>query len=100
MQSIFVKKLLEWYKDNNRNYLPWRQTKEAYNILVAEMMLQKTTAQQVERTFGEFVKKFSCPESLAEASIEEIRRVITPLGMQHRRALRFKEQSFILPSLC
>lgn len=92
----FVKRILEWYKDNNRNYLFWRRTNNPYYVLVAEMMLQKTTVKQVQNLIESFLDRFPTPKALADASIEEIRELITPLGMEHKRAVRYKKWAEIV----
>lgn len=87
--EIFANKLLAWYEKNKRDF-SWRRTKDPYRILVAEMMLQKTTSKQVAELFDRFIEKYPTPETLAKASLSEIKEIITPLGMEHRRAYRFK----------
>lgn len=87
----FAEKLLRWYQENKRDYFPWRKTKDPYKILIAEMMLQKTTSKQVAKLFDKFVEKYPSPASLADAPVADIEAEITPLGMEHRRALRFKQ---------
>jgi len=95
-QEIFVSQLLAWFKTNNRNFLPWRQTKDPYRVLVAELMLQKTTVKQVERVFPVFISKYPDAFSLSRARINEIREIITPLGMEHRRAPILKKLAQII----
>lgn len=92
----FVKRILEWYKNNNRDYLFWRRTNNPYYVLVAEMMLQKTTVKQVQNVVEKFLDRFPTPKDLANASIEEIRKLITPLGMEHKRAVRYKKWAEIV----
>ena len=92
----FAERLLSWYEQNKRDYLPWRKTKDPYKVLVAEMMLQKTTSNQVARLFDGFVEKYPSPASLADAPVADIEAEITPLGMEHRRALRFKQWAQII----
>jgi A/G-specific adenine glycosylase len=92
----FIEGILEWYEHNKRDNLFWRRTKNPYYILVSEMMLQKTTVNQVQGIIQQFIKKFPTPKHLASASVEEIERLITPLGMEHRRAARFKKWAVIV----
>ena len=92
----FVKELLEWYEHNKRDYLFWRKTKNPYHILVSEMMLQKTTVKQVKSLIYKFIERYPKPKDLAKANIDEIRGIITPLGMEHRRAVRFKKWASIV----
>ena len=51
----FQNKLLVWYSENNRNF-PWRNSKQFYNIIIAEIMLQKTNADKVEKIYPDFIK--------------------------------------------
>lgn len=90
-KRYFATHLLKWFEKNNRNFLPWRQTRDPYKVLVAELMLQKTTVKQVEQIYPEFISKYPDPLSLSTAKVEEIRKIITPLGMEHRRAPLFKK---------
>lgn len=92
----FVKQILEWHKHNNRNHLFWRKTNNPFFILVSEMMLQKTTVKQVENVVEDFLQEFPTPEKLAFASIDDVRKIITPLGMEHRRAVRYVEWAKII----
>ena len=86
----FTQKLLTWYKENKRDF-GWRRTRDPYKILVAEMMLQKTTSKQVNELYERFLEKFPSPSSIDKASLSEIEAELTPLGMEHKRALRFKQ---------
>lgn len=89
-KDIFVEKLLGWFAKNRRDF-SWRNTNDPYKILVAEMMLQKTNSKQVAKLFDRFVEKYPSPASLAKARVLEIENMITPLGMEHTRADRFKK---------
>ena len=91
-----VKKILKWYESNKRDYLFWRKTTNPYHILASEMMLQKTTAKQVQNLIQKFIDRFPTTKDLANADVKEIEKLITPLGMEHRRALRFKKLAGIV----
>ncbi len=84
-QKIFAKRLLRWHR---RNFLrfPWRETKNPYKILLAEMLLRKTTRNQVNKIFRKLVKKYPNPKALAEADTSELEGIIEPLGMQKKRS--------------
>ena len=92
----FVEGILKWYEQNKRDYLFWRNTKNPYYILVSEMMLQKTTVKQVRGLIHKFIEQFPTPKDLAQASVEEIEELITPLGMEHKRAVRYKKWALIV----
>jgi len=87
----FIEGILKWYEHNKRDYLFWRKTKNPYYVLASEMMLQKTTAKQVQSLIQKFLDRYPTPKDLAEASVEEIEELITPLGMEHKRAVNYKK---------
>jgi A/G-specific adenine glycosylase len=84
-KAVFVSRLIKWGQCHRRNF-PWRKTKNAYKLLVAEMMLRKTTAQQVEDVYSQFIKKFPNANALAKAHQKEVLDMITPLGMEKQRS--------------
>ena len=50
--------LSEWSKNNLREF-PWRARKtNAYQILVAEMLLKRTTAKAAATVYPKLIKKF------------------------------------------
>ena len=75
--------LLDWFDANRRDY-PWRKVKDPYSILIAELMLQRTKADQVVAVFEKFLKKYPDPQALAAATVGEIRKAILPLGLKKR----------------
>lgn len=91
----FAERLLAWFERNKRDF-PWRRTRDPYKILVAEMMLQKTTSKQVAKLYDGFIEKYPSPASLANVAVSDIEAEIMPLGMEHRRALRFKRLAEII----
>ncbi|MEO9309608.1 MAG: DNA glycosylase [Nitrososphaera sp.] len=77
---FFRNTLLEWFKKNGRKY-PWRNEKDPYRVLVAEMMLQRTRVEQVLPVYNEFIKKFPNVRTLADAKIEDIAVFVAKLGL-------------------
>lgn len=80
---FFVNSLLSWYQQNGRSF-PWRKTEDPYQILVAELMLQRTKASQVVPVYLEFIKEFPDVISLSKASPERIREYFSKLGLEWR----------------
>jgi len=72
-----------------RTYL-WRSTYDPYRIMIAEFMLQRTKANQVEPVYKNFIKQYSDIHSLAKAREYSIRKYTDNLGL-HWRASHFKE---------
>jgi len=78
--------LLSWFRRNRRDY-PWRRTRDPYRILIAEIMLQRTKADQVRKVYEEFIEKFPDPASLNQADPEIIRSYFLKLGLIWRSDL-------------
>lgn len=55
------------------------------------MMLQKTTAAQVERHYYSFINKFPNPQSILEKDINDLQLIMKPLGMHIVKSRRFRE---------
>ena len=81
----FSERLLNWWGVNKRNF-PWRETNDPYELLSAELLLRKTTAKQVLNIYPKFVSKYPTPSKLAGADESQLRKLITPLGIENRRA--------------
>lgn len=79
----FSKRLLNWY-DKHRRTLPWRETSDAYRILVSEIMLQQTRVETVKLRYEEFLERYPDASELAEASEEEVMKAWEGLGYYRR----------------
>ena len=75
--------LVRWWKRFGRSF-PWRYTKDPYKILIAEVMLQRTRAEQVVPVYLEFIKKYPKVESLARANPRDVEHFFRKLGMVNR----------------
>jgi A/G-specific adenine glycosylase len=89
-ESEFASRLLMWYVHNKADF-PWRRTTDPYKILISEILLRKTTRNQVNHIFNHFFAEFPTVEVLASAAEKFIEEVITPLGMEHKRASALKK---------
>tara|TARA_B100000315_G_scaffold35517_1_gene30157 strand:+ start:3765 stop:4229 length:465 start_codon:yes stop_codon:yes gene_type:complete len=87
--NFFVRKILKWGKINRRIFT-WRETSNPYAILIAEILLQRTAASQVEAIYLKFIGEFPTADTLSEASIQDIANIIKPLGLKYR-ASRLKD---------
>ena len=74
---------MDWFDKNERKF-PWRETKDPFKILMAEMMLRRTRAEQVKPVYDNFFKKYKKIEDLANASQKEIDTILYPLGLKWR----------------
>jgi A/G-specific adenine glycosylase len=82
----FRESLLKWWKENGRNF-PWRNTRNPYHILISEILLHRTRANQVVPVYKKFIKAFPTVQDLANANPEDVRRILRPLGLFWRNEL-------------
>ena len=80
---IFQEQLLQWYAQHGRD-LPWRNTRDPYCILVSEMMLQQTQVKRVLPKYLEWLQIYPTFETLAVASLEDVKEKWKPLGYNIR----------------
>lgn len=81
----FVEDLLRWHDDHGRHDLPWRDSgRSPFKILVAEVLLQRTTAAQVRQVYPDLVENFPTPEAMETESRDELGNEIAPLGLRKR----------------
>ena len=86
----FREALVVWFAKNGRDY-PWRRTREPYEILISEVMLQQTQIATVlgKGYYTRFLSTFSDLESLAVADDERLLKAWEGLGYYRRvRMLR------------
>ncbi len=81
--------LLSWSTENGRKY-PWRQTRNPYHILIAEILLHRTRADQVHPVYLRFLERFPDILSLIRAEPEQVREIMAPLGLRWRTDLLLK----------
>ncbi|MAB59108.1 MAG: A/G-specific adenine glycosylase [Verrucomicrobiales bacterium] len=81
----FRRSLLNWFHANAKDY-PWRTTKDPYEILVSEMMLQQTQVVTVlgRGYYRRWLESFPDFKSLAAADESEVLRVWEGLGYYSR----------------
>ena len=63
----FSRRLRRWYTRNARD-LPWRRTRDPYEVLVSELMLQQTQVSRVVTRYGEFLERFPTLHDVARAT--------------------------------
>jgi len=63
--------LIEWYESDHRSF-PWRETDDAYEILVSEVMSQQTQLGRVVEAWTEFLDRWPDVEALAAADQADV----------------------------
>jgi A/G-specific adenine glycosylase len=87
--SRFKRKVFAYYRAAGRHDLPWRKTRDPFEILVSEVMLQQTQVSRVLKKYPEFLKRFPTARALADASVRDVIATWQGLGY-NRRALLLK----------
>ena len=89
------KRVINWYEQGGRRF-PWRNTTDPYHILIAEILLRRTTASAVLRVYTDFIHRFDSPNRLKRARESTIAQALSSLGLQDLRAKQLKETASIL----
>ncbi|HEY4129244.1 MAG TPA: hypothetical protein VGM50_01405 [Gemmatimonadaceae bacterium] len=81
--AIFGKKLRAWFRRNARD-LPWRRTRDAYRILISELMLQQTQVSRVVDYYADFLERFPTLADVARARPSRVTEAWDGLGYYAR----------------
>ncbi|MCF8011354.1 MAG: hypothetical protein K9L17_10650 [Clostridiales bacterium] len=93
---FFIDNLLFW-GDINFRIFPWRvKNITVYESLIAELLLRKTTALQVEKVYSSFLEAFPSSEKLLYSPVQDIEKIIKPLGLYQQRVKVLKDISKVL----
>jgi A/G-specific adenine glycosylase len=93
--NSFYHKILEWYDQNSRD-LPWRVTKDPYNVWLSEIILQQTRVEQGRNYYIKFTNKYPTVVDLANATEDEVLKLWEGLGYYSRgRNLLFTAKSIV-----
>lgn len=79
----FYRTILGWGIIHKREF-PWRATTDPFRVLIAEMMLRRTRADQVVPIYRRFLERFPDAATLAAASEAEVAELVRPLGLAWR----------------
>jgi len=84
-----VPPLLTWW-DGQRRDLPWRRTRDPWEVLVCEVMAQQTQVARVAERWRPFLDRFPDPAALAATPVADVIRAWTGMGY-NRRAVHLHE---------
>lgn len=80
--------LLNWFKQNRRNF-PWREKEVGnYGIVISEVLLQRTKAERVAQFYPGFIAKYPSWQELGNAIEEQLQEDLRPLGLYKQRGHR------------
>ena len=80
---IFRSRIIRWFNKNSRTY-PWRETRDPFKVLIAEIMLRRTKADQVEQVYERLFTEYPDVEAMANAEDRKLEQILYPLGLKWR----------------
>src|SRR5271169_2567248 len=87
--NVLHRSIARWYRQHRRE-LQWRKTRNPYDILVSEIMLQQTQVNRVKEKLPVFLKRFPSMKALARSSKADVIRAWSGMGYNNR-AIRLRE---------
>lgn len=82
-RALFGRKLRAWFRLHGRD-LPWRRTRDPYEILVSELMLQQTQVSRVLQRYPEFLARFPTLDAVAAVPPRRVTEAWQGLGYYAR----------------
>lgn len=83
MNKTLETELCHWYEKNHRK-LPWRVSRNPYEIWISETMLQQTRVETVIPYYHRFLEAFPTVQDLAKAEEEQVLKLWEGLGYYSR----------------
>lgn len=91
--AILRRALLQFFEEHHRSF-PWRRTKNWFHLLMAEMMLRRTRADQVLPVYKEFTDRYrTAADALADGAT--VREMLRPLGLGWRNEAIFDTLAYL-----
>lgn len=84
--------LRSWYRENHRQF-PWRETTDAYEILVSEVMSQQTQLSRVVGAWESFLDRWPTPADLAVADRADVVGFWTEHSLGYNNRARYLHEA-------
>jgi len=82
--------LIEWFSLKGREF-PWRKKNiTAFEIVISEILLQRTRAENVEKIYEKFIKNYRSWNYIANCNINSLKNDLSAIGLQKQKADRLK----------
>lgn len=89
----FRKKILLWFEKGGRHF-PWRnKSASKYQLVIAEVLLQRTKAETIATFFPFFIKRYPSWKSLSSVNKTRLKKDLKPIGLWKRRSDTLKRLS-------
>lgn len=93
----FQERLLAYGQMHGRHKLPWRQTRDPWRLLLAEILLRKTTSGQAQEVY-ERIKDFT-PNDIVQMPLATLETLLQPIGLYKIRATGLKTIAELLTDM-
>ncbi len=87
--------VVSWEEEHGRDF-PWRHDRTPYRVLVAEVLLKRTTSTAAARKYAEFLERWPDPRALAAARLPDLVEFFRGIGLYNQRAKLAKEMAKVL----
>jgi A/G-specific adenine glycosylase len=88
----FLNTFFTRFARSHKRSFPWRKMHvSAYQLLIAEILLKQTKAEDVSSIWQAIIKRYKTPYSLAHAKLHYLSTMIHPLGLHKQRARALKD---------
>ena len=92
--TAHVRRALSVWAAHHLRGFPWREDgTSVYEVLIAEVLLKRTTARAAARVFVDFTVRFPDLQSIVMAPLECLEDILGPVGLYRQRAKGLKEMA-------
>jgi A/G-specific adenine glycosylase len=81
------RRLLSWFERSGRSFPGRDPGRTPYEVVVAEILLQRTTAAGVARAYSGFIERYPSWATLVQAPPDGLENTLRPLGLWRQKAL-------------
>lgn len=82
--GLFVSAVIKWEQENPRN-LPWRENRTPYSVLIAEILIKRTSPAGIKDRYRDFLSRYPNIATLAKAKRQDLEQVLVSLGLKIQR---------------
>ena len=79
----YATKIVNWYEQNKR-FLPWRESQTPYHVWISEIMLQQTRIEAVKKYYQRFIQEIPDIQTLANVDDDKLLKLWEGLGYYSR----------------
>ena len=95
--SFAFQAIKNWQKFKRQ--FPWRKNPTPYTIMIAEFMLQRTRAEQVDPIYKKFLKQYPTIFHLAKAKSKSVSKYTSQLGLHWRYKHFISSAKYVVKNL-